>query len=186
MEQTKLSLVQPRGIWIWLKLYRLYVAAFPPAERKPFRIIFWNYCRGKNDLWCLYRDDRFAGFASMVNGCNRVLLDYFVVKQALRGQGIGSEALKALQEIYRDTGLFVEIESAYEPGDDQLLRQKRKQFYERAGMVPMKIMANVFGVKMELLGWNCEMTYDQYWNFYRAYLSPWAEEHVSEEIHPEA
>lgn len=181
----ELQLTKPQGLKRWIQLYRLYVEAFPAAERKPFSIIAKLHRSGKNDLWCMERNGKFLGFASMVNGKKTVLLDYFAVRRQLRGQGVGSEALEKLKAIYPEQGFFVEIESEYEPGDDQKLRRKRKQFYLQSGMKPMNVMADVFGVKMELLGWNCRMTYGEYHRFYQDNLSPWAADHIKEEVHPE-
>lgn len=185
MEGKELQLLPPGGWRQWLRLYRLYAAAFPREERKPFAVIAKLHRSGKNDLWCLMCGGEFLGFASMVNGENILLLDYFTVEKRFRGKGIGSEALEKLKEKYPQQGFFVEIESQWEPGDDQTIRQKRRQFYLRSGMTPMKVMADVFGVKMELLGWNCCLDYAGYHRFYHDNLSPWAAEHVKQESYPE-
>ena len=182
---TGLELRKPGTLTDWLALYQLYRAAFPPSERKPFSIIARRHLAGRNDLWCLKRKGKFLGLAAMVNGKDRVLLDYLAVKPRLRGQGIGTEALEKLKEVYPEQGFFVEIESPFEPGEDQPQRQKRKRFYLHSGMEPMQVMANVFGVKMELLGWNCRLDYEGYHRFYHDYLSPWAADHVTREAYPE-
>lgn len=181
----ELVLTKPKGISCWLQLYRLYRTAFPRAERKPFGVIVKLHCSGKNDLWCLEKAGRIVGLAAMVNGENAVLLDYFAVKRRLRDQGLGSQALEKLKEKYPCHGFFVEIESQWEPGADQVSREKRRQFYLRGGMEPMYVMADVFGVKMELLGWNCQMDFAGYHSFYRENLSPWAADHVKALPYPE-
>lgn len=181
----ELKVTKPNGLKCWLRLYRLYVSAFPSSERKPFSVIVKLHRSGRNDLWCLKESGKFLGFAAMVNGESTVLLDYFAVEKRFRGKGIGSEALEKLKEIYSKQGFFVEIESAFEPGKDHLQRLKRKDFYLRGGMVPMGVMADVFGVKMELLGWNCRMDFEGYHRFYQENLSPWAADHVKQETYPE-
>lgn len=185
MSRQEIKLTAPAGVLRWVQLYRLYLKAFPPSERKPFSIIAKRHRSGKNDLWCLERDSKFLGFAAMVNAEQTVLLDYLAVEPRLRGQGIGTQALAKLKETYPRQGFFVEIESPFEPGVDQIQRQKRKQFYLHSDMKPMKVMADVFGVKMELLGWNCCMDYERYHQFYYENLSPWAAEHVTQEDYPE-
>ena len=169
----------------WWKVYQLYIDAFPADERKPFWVILKKVCAGKTDVWCLYADRHFAGFATTVNGDKEVLLDYLAVGKAFRGKGVGRSALQMLIDRYEPCGMMVEIESPFEAGEDQPQRLSRKAFYQSCGMEPFGVMANVFGVPMELLGRNCRMTFDEYQNFYRVHYSPWAAEHLSPLPYPE-
>lgn len=180
-----LRLEKPAGLFRWMELYRLYRAAFPASERKPFSLIVRMYRRGKTDVWRVAEDGRFLGLAMTINGPDVILLDYFAMEPRSRGRGAGSAALGLLSEHYRDKGLFVEIESPYEDGPDRSLRLRRKAFYLANGMEPMKVMMRLFGVKMELLGIRCRLDYPGYRDFYRDNYGAWAAEHIREEIHPE-
>lgn len=175
---AQLTLQKPRKITHWLALYRLYLASFPAAERKPFSIIARMYRAGRSDVWCICRDERILGLATTVNGDNLILLDYFAVDTRFRGQGIGSEALAMLQQIYAGVGLFVEIESTREPAPNHPQRLRRRDFYRRGGMEPLEVYADVFGVKMELMGSRCQLDFEGYHHFYAAHYSPWAAEHI--------
>ena len=166
--------------WELPAIFALYRSAFPPSERKPFSTIVKMARRGLADLWTLRRGGRFAGFAATVNGDKLVLLDYFAVKKKFRGQGTGSAALKKLMERYQNRGFFAEIESTYEDAENMQQRRKRKEFYVNCGMEPMSTEADVFGVRMELLGVRCHLEFEDYRNFYREFLSPWAAEHIQE------
>ena len=135
---------------------------------------------GRADLWTIRMDGRFAGLAATVNGPDIVLLDYFAVKRSLRGRGVGSSALLQLERAYADRGFFVEIESTLEEADNREQREKRKEFYVNCGMVPMNTEADVFGVRMELLGIRCHLDFEDYRGFYRDHYSPWAAEHIKE------
>lgn len=177
---------RPRGIGGWLRLYRLYRQAFPASERKPFSIMVKMYRRGKTDLWSILRGGRFVGLAITINGKNAILLDYFAVEKSCRGMGIGSAALGLLRRAYVGRGVFLEIESVWEDAPDLEQRRKRKAFYLANGMEPMNVMVRLFGVKMELLGWDCRLDFSGYRAFYRDNYSPWAAERISEEIHPDA
>ena len=161
-------------------IFYLYQTAFPKNERKPFSRITSMVKVGRADLWTIRRDGKFAGFAATVNGPDIVLLDYFAVKRSLRGLGVGREALKALMEHYRDRGIFVEIESTLAEAENQQERQKRKEFYVNCGMEPMGTEADLFGVRMELLGVRCHLDFESYRSFYRDHYSPWAAEHIRE------
>lgn len=159
-------------------LYLLYLGAFPPSERKPFGKILSMAKAGRTDLWTIRRNGKFAGLASTVNSPDIVLLDYFAVKRSLRGQGVGSAALRELEQIYADRGFFVEIESTQENAPNQQERESRKRFYEHCGMAPMGTEADVFGIRMELLGVRCHLDFEGYRSFYRDNYSPWAAEHI--------
>ena len=176
MEHLMLS--PPKGLWIWLRLYVLYRTSFPPAERKPFLTILKKYRSGSTDVWCIRQGRHFLGFASTMNSPHMVMLDYLVISKKRRGTGIGTEAMKQLMARYSDRALLLEIESPYEPGDDQILRRKRKVFYLNCGMESLHIMAEVFGVPMELLGKNCSLTFEEYRNFYRDFYKPQAANHI--------
>ena len=173
-----ITLSRPRHVLHWLKIYSLYRSAFPSSERKPFTIIFSMYRRQRTDLWCILRDGKLAGFAATVNSPDTILLDYLAIAPQCRNQGIGTAALLALKEQYSGRGLFVEIEDTHDPGPDQALRRSRKQFYEAAGMVSLDVTAMVFGVKMELLGWDCQMDFSAYKAFYSDHYNSWAAEHI--------
>lgn len=166
--------------WEIPAVFSLYRTAFPASERKPFSIIVRMARKGRTDLWTVRSNGRFAGFASTVNGQKIVLLDYFAVKKKFRGQGTGSAALKMLMEHYQNRGFFVEIESTLEKTEDLPQRKKRRGFYVNCGMTPMGTEADVFGVRMELLGVRCHLNFSDYRNFYQENLSPWAAAHIQE------
>lgn len=171
-------LAPPDRLLHWLQLYILYRQSFPRAERKPFLTILKKYSSGSTDVWCILDNRTFLGFAATMNSPDLVMLDYLAISRKHRSQGIGSIALKELMRRYSDQAFLLEIESPYEPGPDLPLRRKRKQFYMNCGMEPLHIMAEVFGVKMELLGKNCQIDFTQYRNFYRDFYKPQAAKHI--------
>ena len=162
----------------WLRVRRLYGKAFPPGEKKPFGVIVRMWRRGKTDVWCFWQGGRFAGFASTINSDRLIMIDYLAVPETMRGRGIGARAMAAICDAYADKGVFVEIESAFAPGEDQPQRLRRRAFYERAGFVPCRTMASVFGVPMELLGRGCCVDFTAYHHFYCMHYSAWAGAHI--------
>lgn len=173
-------LQKPNRFVQWIKLYRLYLEAFPAAERKPFWMIMKMYRRGTTDIWCVMREGSFVGLAITINSKELILLDYFAVEKACRGNGIGTGALQELQRIYGDRGLFMEIESTLEDAPNLEQREKRKCFYLACGMEELHTTAKLFGVNMELLGSRCKLNYDQYKAFYRDNYNSWAADHIEE------
>lgn len=180
-----ITLVPPQGLRRWMQLYILYRASFPRAERKPFLTILKKHRAGMTDIWCIENCGEFLGFAATMNSPRLVMLDYFVVRKDLRGRGIGTAALREILAKYADRELILEIESPYEPGPDQPRRQRRKQFYLGCGMEPLHIMADVFGIKMELLGKNCQIDFERYRNFYRDFYRPQAAKYILPAEYPE-
>jgi len=181
----KVTLKQAKSLWEWAQVYWLYKHAFPRSEQKPFALIIKMAQQNKTDVWCVMDGCRFKGFATTINGQKAILLDYLAVSSSARGQGIGGKTLSLLLQKYDGKGLFGEIESAFDSGADQELRQRRRQFYLNAGLESFGVMANVFGVKMELLGSGLHLTFAEYQEFYRENYSPWAAEHLSEVPYPD-
>lgn len=183
---SPVTLTAPRSITQWLRLYMLYRTAFPAAEQKPFSMIMRNWRKEKMDIWCLCRDGRFVGLATTMKYANLVLIDYLAVAKKHRGTGVGTAALSALRKRYPEKALFLEIESVYEDAPNIIQRQRRKAFYLRCGLTPMKLMVTLGGVNMEVLGFDCKVTYSQYKEFYQNILGPWADTRVAPKNYPEA
>lgn len=176
----EITLCKPERLTDWLRLWWLYMEAFPASERKPFALIYKMLRAGKTDVWCLMEQGAFRGLAITINSPKEILLDYFAVTKHHRGQGIGHGALKAILAHYADRGVFLEIEDPELPGADQSLRQRRKAFYRSCGLEELGVKAVLFGVPMELLGVRCAMTFEKYRDFFRQYYDPWVAEHVTE------
>jgi len=172
-----ITLRQPRGLR-WLQTYYLYRSSFPRSERKPFSMIVKMARASKTDLWCLEREGKFVGLAATINSPELVLVDYFAICKAHRGEGIGTAALQTLMEHYRDYGFFLEIETTLGQAPNQAEREKRKRFYLAAGLEELHTTAELFGVDMELLGTRCQLDFEGYRKFYRDNYSDWAAEHV--------
>lgn len=150
----------------WRNISKLYKKAFPLTERKPLSLIRSTHKKNKADVWLIEEDGEFRGFAITMNSGDLVMLDYFAVADAFRGQGYGSSCLKWLQEQYKDYRFFLEIESVHIKAKNMEQRLGRKAFYERNGMREVGIIAKVFGVELESLGYDCELTFEEYKNLY--------------------
>ena len=174
----EIQLQKPKGWLHWARIHRLYRAAFPRAERKPFSMIRSMTQKGKTDTWCLIHDSKFVGLGITINGPELILLDYFAIKENCRGKGMGTAALKTLMNHYQDKGFFLEIESTLEDAPNKAQRQRRKRFYLSCGLEELGVQAELFTVNMEMLGVRCSLDYPQYRNFYRDNYSQWAADHI--------
>lgn len=179
-------LKRPRNPFRWLQVYRLYRQAFPRSERKPFWLILRMTKKKKTDTWCILSARQFAGFATTINGDGLVMLDYLAIDKKARNGGVGTQALRLLQDTYAGQGFFVEIESPFEDVPDKQDRLRRRAFYRRCGLEPLTVMAVVFGVRMELLGRDCALDFAGYQAFYRENYSDYAAQHLEKAHHPES
>lgn len=150
----------------WKAIYALYERAFPACEKKPFWLIRLKNWQGRADVWYIEDDGQFIGLGITMSAPGLMLLDYFAIDEKLRGMGYGSKALKALQEQYADRHFFLEIESVYEACDNVEQRIQRKNFYLKNGMTEMKMMANLFGTNLEVLGHGCKLDFQTYRSVY--------------------
>lgn len=180
-----MKMIQAKHPLHWYRLYKLYCEAFPDNERKPFSLIRSMQKKGKSDIWYFEKNNKFVGLTFTINSNEMILIDYLAVVSAKRSNGIGSEIIEHLRNYYTGKGIFVEIESVYEKCDNLNDRLRRKQFYLRNGMLPMKVMIVLFGVKMELMGINCCLTYDEYYSFYRNNYGDFAAKNIKRDVYPE-
>ena len=161
-----------------IRMRLLYREAFPRCERKPFSIIKAMAERGKTDLWYFEENGSFVGLCATINGSDKVLIDYLAVKKSKRGGGGGTKMLSQLLEHYRDYGVFLEIEELDPSAENNSERVRRKEFYLRAGLIPMDTHVKLFGVDMELLGKDCHLTFDEYREFYLTNYSKLAYDNI--------
>ena len=173
-----LTFAAPKGLCQWAEIYMLYRKAFPRAEKKPFSMIVNMYRKGSSDVWRFAREGKFAGLIITINGGKHILLDYLAVDEAQRGTGIGTEILQQMRSHYEGKGVFLEIESVYEDCDNKAQRIRRKHFYEKCGMTSMEVFVWLFGVKMELMGFDTQLSYEEYHAFYRDNYNQWAADHI--------
>ena len=173
-----MDIKRPTGLMEWFRLYCLYQSAFPASEKKPFSMIRTMQKKEKSDVWYCTDDGKFSGLVITINGPDKILLDYLAVAKNRRGQGIGSAILKKMRERYSGKGVFLEIEIVDETAENYEERKRRKQFYLANGMTPMNVFVELFGVDMELLGFDCALTFEEYHDFYRDNYNAWAAEHV--------
>ena len=157
---------KPKTLLHWIQIFILYHKSFPRNEKKPFSRILSTYCKGNADVWYLSYKGYFAGLAITINSKDTILLDYFAISDTMRGHGIGSRVLRSMQKHYSPKGLLIEIESCTSDAPNLKERERRKSFYLRNGMVPLDIDVLLFGVEMELLGYNCQIDFSKYRSIY--------------------
>ena len=175
-----MQLLKPNTCLDWFRIYLLYKKAFPSYERKPFSLIYNTNKKGHTDVWILSNNNAFLGLAITMNDLDLVLLDYFAIEPKYRNQGLGTKALHLLHHHYQNQRLFIEIESTFVDCDNLEERIKRKDFYLRNGMKELNLHANVFGTEMELLSFQTNITFQDYYNTYLHIYGKFSADHLKE------
>ena len=153
---------KPKTLLQWIQIYILYHKSFPANEKKPFSRILSTYAKGSADVWYLSYKGHFVGLAITINSADTILLDYYAISPRMREYGLGSRFLRSMQKHYAPKGLLLEIESCTPDAPNLKERSRRKKFYLRNRMVPLNIDVLLFGVEMELLGYNCQVDFSKY------------------------
>lgn len=144
-------------------LIKLYRSAFPASEKKPFWLIRKKQREGISEILGLIdREERLVGLAITIAWQDLLLLDYFAIVKDIRGQGCGGQALRLLQERYRDRRLLLEIETPDVPCENRQQRLQRRHFYQSCGMDSMDYHVELFGVEMEIMTFQCRVGFDEY------------------------
>ena len=150
----------------------LYLEAFPDCERKPFSMLEAMQQEGRGRILSAADGTDFLGLAVVLFWQDVVLLDYLAVAPEGRGHGVGSEMLRALQEMFPGKRLLIEIELPEREAPDNLFRERRKRFYLRAGFRPMEIRLSLAGVPMELLSLGGDVSWDEYYRLQVGLIGP--------------
>ena len=150
---------------------KLYVAAFPKKERKPFKIITSMHKSGRADMLKIEDEGgEFLGLAFTVIGDKLVLLDYFAIEENKRCQGYGEKALALIKERYPDKPILIEIEDPDEQSANKAERERRLAFYKRCNMEINHYKITLFGVKMIMLSHGGPVPFEDYKELYSSIL----------------
>ncbi|MBQ1272640.1 MAG: GNAT family N-acetyltransferase [Clostridia bacterium] len=166
--------------WNFWRLYRLYHKAFPLSEKKPFGVMVQKRKEGSMEIMTAEDDGgNFLGIVITILHNDIVLLDYLAVSPACRGQGVGSEILRLLNERYEGKRILLEIEDPEEPCNNQEDRLRRKAFYLRNGWSVRNYKVWLFGIKMLILTNGADVSFEEYHEIFDAVFSPSIGKNVS-------
>lgn len=146
---------------------KLYTAAFPKEERKPFKMITDMHKIGKADMLKIESETgEFLGLAFLVLDEGLVLLDYFAIEEEQRCHGYGRLALELIKERYQGTPILIEIEDPNEDSPNKSERLRRLNFYKECGMEINPFQITLFGVNMIMLSHGGTVTFEDYKKLY--------------------
>lgn len=116
------------------RIKELYFEAFPANERAPFSILIKGVKKRKAEMFDLIHNQQWCGIAYVVTYKDMAYLFYFAIDGKLRGKGLGTLAMNAILEYYREYRFFVALENWKEESENREQRIKRHRFYLNSGL----------------------------------------------------
>ena len=111
-------------------LEKLYEQSFPAEERRPWQLISRPSKTDCPKLFAILADGHIAGLLTLWTFDHFAYVEHFAVNPDLRGNGIGTEAMRLLIEKVGMKPIVVEIEPPTEMQPDTL---RRRDFYTKLG-----------------------------------------------------
>lgn len=135
---------------------------FPPAELKPISLLQKMLADGRYAPYALFQNGELAAYAFYwTAGEPYALLDYFAVVPSRRNSGTGSQLLREMLDRFcvDGHGVFGEVEIP-DTGIAEVdeLRQRRLNFYFRAGLQKRGFTAKIFSVPYLVLSYGPEIS----------------------------
>lgn len=133
------------------EVYSYYLEIFPEDERKPLELIQLSYEKQYTKIIEILYKNEMVGFMVLnrVKGKGYAVLDYLAILPQYRNSKFGTKALQILLEQEKEnSGIFIEIEKVGLGKDieENLLREKRKNFYEKVGFKKLNFDLFLFDV----------------------------------------
>ena len=113
---------------------RLYRAAFPAAQRRPF-LSLWllSVCKPAVSLRVYLDGTCFCGFSYTVTTEKYLYISFLAVDPALRSRGYGAQMLTLLRQQAPGRALLAEVERPEPESPNYAQRVRRVEFYRRNG-----------------------------------------------------
>ena len=133
------------------EIYTYYLDIFPDDERKPLELLHSSYEKHYTRIIEILYKNEIIGFMILnkVKDMGYAVLDYFAILPQYRNNKFGTKALQMLLEQERNnSGIFIETEKVGlgKDTEENLLREKRKNFYEKMGFRKLNFELFLFGV----------------------------------------
>lgn len=119
-------------------IYPEYLKLFPKLERKSLKDIEKSFLNEITKIIKIIENDNFVGFiiTNSLKDKKYLQLDYFAILPQYQNKGYGTQALEILKEQSKQyKGIFIEVEKQElgKSKEENILRKKRTEFYERMG-----------------------------------------------------
>lgn len=149
------------------KIKKLYNSAFPKDERAPFRMLAKRAIHGSAQMLVAKYDGDIIGFVYMVSDDVAAYFFYFAVREDIRGNGVGTEILSRVKDMYSDKILFLAREQLDESADNYDMRVRRRDFYMRNGFSDLPRTIREATVVYDVMSIGGDITRDRYLSLMR-------------------
>lgn len=148
------------------KTEKLYIESFPENERFSFKMMIKNENKSY-ETFGFYQDGVFCGFAILLNSLDISHILYIATLPELRGKGLGTKALSALERIKSGMRIIVDIERELPDCDENEIRRRRKNFYLRNGYSETEVRYRWQDEYYEILVYGGSLSREDFGNFWK-------------------
>ena len=108
----------------WPEIKKIYLEAFPKAERKPYLSLRHSVKKGKALLMTASENNQLLGFTVLIPYQDMVMVDYLAVSSRIRSRGTGSYIMEQVCKHFSDKKIILLIERLDDAADNS--RHKRR------------------------------------------------------------
>lgn len=112
---------------------KLYFRAFPKYERIPWRWMLFKALFKEASFLAFFDDQKFVGFTYIVHGEGMHYVLFLAVNDQLRSLGYGTRILNAINEMFENDILILDVEKPDVFAENNNQRMRRINFYKRNG-----------------------------------------------------
>ena len=120
------------------ELRALYERSFPANERRELTDLF-SVFGDAHEMLVFVHEGRFAGFVSLLSLHDLTHILYLAIEDDLRGQGLGSEALRLIRAHKPTARILADLEDEVPGAANNAQRIRRMAFYRRGGYLPSSV-----------------------------------------------
>lgn len=142
-------------------IYPAYKKIFPQSERKSYRLIKKSFEENITQIIEILEEGTVVGFLTIntIKNAKYSILDYLAILPEYQNKGYGTKAITLLKEQRKNqSGIIIEIEKCGlgENEEENKIREKREQFYQRLGFCKMAFDIELFKVIYSILILSCQ------------------------------
>ncbi len=148
----------------WKEIKKIYLEAFPKAERKPLFVVKYSIIRGKTKVITVIENEILQGFAMVIPFENMVMVDYLAVSNEIRSKGVGSKIIAEVCKQFENKKIVLLIERINDSAINSEQRSARRKFYIKNGFTSSNIYINGISGEMEILNYGGNVSVQEYLN----------------------
>ena len=146
----------------WPEIKKIYLEAFPQAERKPYLSLRHSVKKGKALLMTASENNQLLGFTVLIPYQNMVMVDYLAVSSRIRSKGTGSYIMEQVCKHFSDKKIVLLIERLDDTAENSSQRIARRKFYLKNGFSSSGLFITGTSGEMEILNYGEKVSREEY------------------------